>query len=101
MLRCAVRDAHLIPKHQRVDVDFAAFMANDLEMATTILATAGLEVTDRCRSELTTYLAGNPRGKEGRVIYDLRADFELDPDDLYDRFAFYFEAFPHITREVL
>ena len=50
--------------------------------------------------ELTAYLAGNPRGKEGRVVYDLRGDFGLDPDVLYERFAFYFEAFPQITREV-
>ena len=49
LLRAAVRDAHLIPAGQRVDVEFGAFMADDLAMATTILAAAGLEVTDRCR----------------------------------------------------
>ncbi len=100
LLRAAVRDAHLIPDGQRIDVEFSAFMADDLAMAITILTAAGLEVTDRCRSELTTYLAGNPRGKEGRVVYDLRGDFGLDPDTLYERFAFYFEAFPQISREV-
>ena len=47
LLRAAVRDAHLIPDGQRVDVEFGAFMADDLAMATTILTTAGLEVTDR------------------------------------------------------
>ena len=51
-------------------------------------------------SELTTYLAGNPRDKEGRMVYDLRGDFGLDPDDLYQRFAFYFDAFPQVAREV-
>jgi hypothetical protein len=100
LLRAAVRDAHLIPRDRRIDVEFGAFMADDLAMATIILTTAGLEVTERCRSELTTYLAGNPRGKEGRVVYDLRADFGLDPDQLYERFAFYFEAFPQISREI-
>lgn len=100
LLRAAVRDAHLIPTDQRVDVEFGAFMADDLTMAATILTAAGLEVTERCRTELHQYLAGNPRGKKGRVIYDLRGDFGLDPDDLYHRFAFYFEAFPQITREV-
>ncbi len=100
LLRAAVDDVHLIPPGRRVDVEFGAFMADDLAMAVTILTAAGLEITDRCRSELTTYLGGNPRDKEGRVVYDLRADFGLDPDDLYRRFAFYFEAFPQITREV-
>jgi hypothetical protein len=100
LLRAAVDDVHLIPARQRVDVEFSAFMADDLAMAVTILTTAGLEITDRCTSELTAYLAGNPRDKEGRVVYDLRGDFGIDPDDLYRRFAFYFEAFPQVTREV-
>jgi hypothetical protein len=100
LLRTAVRDAHLIPHDQRIDVEFGAFMADDLAMASTILTAAGMQVTERCRSELTTYLAGNPRGKEGRVVYDLRADFGLEPDALYERFDFYFEAFPQIDREV-
>jgi hypothetical protein len=100
LLRAAVRDASHIPVDQRVDVEFGQFMSDDLSMATRILEAAGLEVTDRCRSELTAYLSGNPRGKEGRVLYDLRGHFGLDPDDLYDRFAFYFDAFPQITREI-
>ena len=83
LLRAAVRDVHLIPAGQRVDVEFGGFMADDLAMAVTILDTAGLGVTDRARAELTTYLAGNPRDKEGRMVYDLRGDFGLEPDDLY------------------
>ena len=68
------------PTDQRVDVEFGEFMADDLAMADKILAVAGLEVTDTARSELTAYLAGNPRGKDGRVVYDLRGDFGLEPD---------------------
>ncbi len=34
------------------------------------------------------------------MIYDLRDDFGLEPDQLYERFAFYFEAFPQVAREV-
>ena len=100
LLRAAVRDVHLIPAGQRVDVEFGGFMADDLATAVTILDTAGLGVTDRARAELTTYLAGNPRDKEGRMVYDLRGDFGLEPDDLYRRFAFYFDAFPQVAREV-
>jgi len=100
LLRAAVRDAHLIPSDQRVDVEFGEFMTDDLAMALKILAVAGLGVTEQSRSELTTYLAGNPRGKEGRVIYDLRGDFGLEPADLHERFAFYYEAFPQVRTEV-
>jgi hypothetical protein len=100
LLRAAVRDAHRIPEAQRVDVEFGAFMADDLGTAVRILGTAGIELTDASRTELETYLAGNPRGKDGRVVYDLRRDFGLEPEDLYDRFGFYFDAFPQIRREV-
>ncbi|HMQ24568.1 MAG TPA: sulfotransferase [Acidimicrobiales bacterium] len=100
LLRAGVRDAHLIPEAQRVDVEFGAFMADDLAMAERILATAGLPATDEARAQLAAYVGGNPRGKDGRVVYDLRADFHLEPADLYDRYAFYFEAFPQITPEV-
>jgi hypothetical protein len=100
LLRAAVRDAPLIPAAQRVDVEFGAFMADDLATATAILDVAGLGVTDRARSELSAYLSRNPRGKDGRVVYDLRGDFGLDPAELHDRFAFYYDAFPQVRTEV-
>lgn len=101
LLRAAVRDVHLIPADRRVDVEFGRFMDDDLGTAERILGVAGLDVTDEARARLGAYLAANPRGKDGRVVYDLRGDFGLDPAELYDRFAFYFEAFPEIRREVV
>lgn len=100
LLRAAVRDAHLIPTAQRVDVEFREFMADDLAMGLRIIEQAGLEVTDTARSQLAAYVASNPRGKDGRIVYDLRGDFGLEPAELYERYAFYFDAFPQIRREV-
>ncbi len=100
LLRAAVRDAHLIPAERRIDIEFSEFMTDDLAMATRILGLAGMEVTDQATSELTAYLAGNPRGREGRVMYDLRGDFGLQPAELQERFAFYYEAFPQVRMEV-
>ncbi len=100
LLRAAVRDAGSIPPAQRVDVEFRELMADDVAMAGSILAAAGLDVTDGCRSGLEAYVAANPRGRDGRVVYDLRADFGIEPEELYERYAFYFEAFPQIHREV-
>lgn len=100
LLRAAVRDAHLIADTRRVDIEFGHFMDDDLGAALEILSTAGLEVTATARAQFAEYLAGNPRGKDGKVVYDLRADFDVDPNDLYDRFAFYFDAFPQIVPEV-
>ncbi len=101
LLRAAVRDAHLIPERQRVDVEFREFMADDLAVGLRIIEQSGLEVTDAARDQLASYVASNPRGKDGRIVYDLRADFGLEPDELYERYAFYFDAFPQTQREVL
>jgi hypothetical protein len=100
LLRAAVRDADMIPADQRVDVEFGAFMADDVAMAEQIIATAGMEVTDECHAGLVDHVAANPRGRDGRVVYDLRRDFGLDPAELYERYAFYFDAFPQIRAEV-
>jgi len=100
LLRSAVRDSHLIPEEQRVDVEFGEFMSDDVAMAAHIIEMSGLEITEECRTGLANYVAGNPRGKDGRIVYDLRNDFGLDPAELYERYAFYFEAFPQIRTEV-
>jgi len=75
-------------------------MADDRGMGLRIIEQAGLGVTDTARNQLDAYVASNPRGKEGRIVYDLRADFGLEPDELYERYSFYFDAFPQIDREV-
>lgn len=100
LLRAAVRDVGRIPADRRVDVEFGAFMADDVGMAERIITAAGLEVTPACHDGLVDYVDSNPRGRAGRVVYDLRADFGVDPDALYERYAFYFDAFPQIDREV-
>jgi Sulfotransferase family len=100
LLRTAVDDIALIPPAQRVDVEFGEFMADDLAMACRILDAAGIEVTEATRAELAAYAAGNPRGRGGRVEYDLRADFGLEPAAVRDRFGFYFDAFPQVRPEV-
>lgn len=100
LLRAAIRDTHLIPESQRVDVEFGAFMADELATVTRILDVAGLDVTDDAAGRLEDYLAGNPRGRDGKIVYDLRRDFHLEPAELYERFGFYLDAFPQIVREV-
>jgi hypothetical protein len=100
LLRASVRDLHLIPEDRRVVVEFGSFMADELGTVTRILDVAGVGVPDRTRRQLTDYVAGNPRGKNGRVVYDLRRDFGLEPRQVRERFAFYFEVFPQIRPEV-
>jgi hypothetical protein len=93
LLRACVRDRHLLSDAQSFDCLFQRFMADDLGMVEKIYARAGLRMTTQARAELQAYLDANPRGKHGRVVYDLKADFGVDPSELRERFAFYFERF--------
>jgi hypothetical protein len=69
-------------------------MADDVGTVARIYELAGLPMTAGARAQLDAFMAENARGKFGRVLYDLRADFGVDPDDVRRRFAFYFERFP-------
>jgi hypothetical protein len=100
LLRAAVRDLHLVPPGRRIDVEFDRFMADELGTVARIFDAASIEMTDTARRELAAYVATNPRGKNGRVIYDLRGDFGLDPAAVRERFAFYFDVFPQVRPEV-
>jgi hypothetical protein len=94
LLRACVRDRELLPSDQSIDVLFHEFIADDVAMVQRIYDVAGLPMTAEARKSLGAYMADNPRGKHGRILYDLRGDFGVDPDALRERFDFYFERFP-------
>lgn len=93
LLRACVRDRGLVPDSQSLDVRFHEFMADDVGMVERIYALAGLPMTAEARASLDAYMADHPRGKHGRILYDLKGDFGVDPDALRERFAFYTECF--------
>jgi hypothetical protein len=94
LLRACVRDRERLPAAQAIDVPFHEFMADDVGMVARIYERAGLPVTGEARAALAGFVDENPRGKHGQVVYDLRADFGLEPADVRKRFDFYFERFP-------
>lgn len=94
LLQACVRDRGDVPDAQSIDVPFHEFMADDIGMVRHIYAKAGLPMTEQAAAELQAYIATHPRGKHGRVIYDLKQDFGVDPNELRKRFDFYFSQFP-------
>lgn len=94
LLRACVRDRTVWPVERSIDVLFHEFMSDDMATVEGVHAKAGLEMTEEARRQIGRYLAGHPRGKEGRVIYHLKRDFGVDPAMLRERFKFYFNAFP-------
>ncbi len=94
LLKACVRDRFLAPAERSIDVLFHEFMADDIGMIERIYELADLEMTENARTQLAKYLGDNPRGKHGRIVYDLKADFGIERDELRTRFGFYFDRFP-------
>jgi hypothetical protein len=94
LLRACVQDRAVWPEGQSVDVYFDRFMADDMGTVEGIEAKAGLPMTPAVRAQIDQFLNEHQRGKEGRVIYNLKRDFGADPAELRKRFQFYFDAFP-------
>ncbi|WP_372782605.1 sulfotransferase [Litorivivens sp.] len=94
LLQRCVEDRHLLAENKSIDSLFHEFMADDMGMVEKIYEKAGLELTDKARAQMRSYIDAHPRGKHGSVIYNLREDFGIDPSGLRQRFQFYFEKFP-------
>jgi hypothetical protein len=94
LLETSLRDSPAVPAHQRADVLFHEFMADELSTVERIYETADLAMTDTSRAQMVKYLTDHPRDREGQIIYDLRADFGVEPDEVRSHFGFYFDAFP-------
>ena len=89
-----VHEEIVLPADQSLDVLFHDFMADDIATVERIHAVAYHPMTESARSQLAAYMDANPRGKYGRIRYDLRRDFGIDPQVLRKRIDFYFERFP-------
>jgi hypothetical protein len=94
LLRACVRDRQAVPASRSLDILFHDFMANDMAVISQIYEKAGLDLTETARGQIEQFVRNHPRGKEGRMVYDLQADFGVDPAALRERFKFYFDQFP-------
>jgi hypothetical protein len=94
LLESSVRDRHLVPAPQSVDVMFGEFMGDEMATVERIYRVAGLTMTDEARQQITAYRDTHRRGVDGHVRYDLRADFGVGADEVRRPFDFYFDRFP-------
>jgi len=94
LLDASLRDRHLLPADRTVDVLFHQYMADEMGTVQRVYEAAGIELTDEARAEIEAHRAAHPRGKEGRVVYDLRRDFATTPEEVRSRFGAYLDRFP-------
>lgn len=95
MLHAYLRDMDTVPAGRRLDILFGDVIADDIGTAQRVLEFAGLPATPDSAADMRAYMDSHPRGKDGRVVYDLAGDFSLDVPALRQRFAFYREAFAY------
>jgi hypothetical protein len=94
LLRACVRDRDRVPDAQVIDVTFDSLVSAPMRTVEAIYDRAGLALTEDVREVMARFLADNPRGKHGQIVYDLQRDFGLAPDVVRKRFQFYFDRFP-------
>jgi hypothetical protein len=93
-----VRDRHYLPEGRTEHVYFHDFMADDRGTLASIYERADLPMTTRTIAEIDQYIADHPRGRHGKVLYDLEGDFGISRDSMYAYFGDYMDAFP-VQRE--
>ena len=76
-----------------LDLPFEEFMRDDIGAVKKIYQLAGLVFEKSSEHEFRKYLSSNPRGKYGRVVYNLERDFGVSPIQLQQRFSFYYERY--------
>ena len=82
----------LVPDGQGMDVMFQDFMAADVTMIQRIYDFADQAFAPEVKGAMDSFMAEHPRGKHGRVRYDL-ADFGYDPDERRRALSFYSDRF--------
>jgi len=100
LLDTSLRDRHLLAEDRTVEVFFDEYMADELGTLERVYECAGITLTAEARAEVADYQRAHPRGREGRVAYDLRRDFAVAPDEVRARFVAYLDRFP-VRSEVL
>lgn len=53
-----------------------------------------LVLTDDARATFEQTLGSKTRGRHGQIQYDLRRDFDVEPEAIRERFTFHFDRFP-------
>jgi len=92
MMRAAVDQRDLVPSEQCLDVAFHEFMADDIATIRRIYDLADQPFTGETDAAMTQFMADHPRGKHGRVLYDL-SQFGVDSRERRQALQFYVDAF--------
>jgi hypothetical protein len=94
LLLQSLRDRHVVPAEQAIDVFFDQFLPDQIGTVERIYEFAGLPLTADARRQMGDYLEANAREREATLAFDLREDFGADPAEIRTEFEFYFDRLP-------
>jgi hypothetical protein len=93
LLSACVRDRDLVPSERSIDIAFHHLNGHELELLDELYAKAQVDLTPQVRNAFQQYLDSNPRGRHGKIRYDLQGQFGVSADELRAQFDFYFDRF--------
>ncbi|MEB4209697.1 sulfotransferase [Mycobacterium sp. 94-17] len=93
LLGACVRDRGLVAPERSIDVNFHQLGGNEMRVLESLYRRADVDLPPKVRQRFQRYLDGNPRGKHGRIRYELQRHFGVSADELRSRFGFYFDKF--------
>jgi alkyl sulfatase BDS1-like metallo-beta-lactamase superfamily hydrolase len=93
LLKKGMADRSFVPADRSYDSLFHEFMADTEGKLDQIYRIHGMPRNERSRAEQADFLEAHPRGKGGRVRYDLEGQFGTKPETVRERFGFYLERF--------
>lgn len=93
LLSACVRDRDLVAPERSVDIGFHNLNGNEMPVLADYYQRAGIDIPPKVARRFAAYIDDNRRGAKGRIPYDIRRHFGVDPEELRSRFAFYFDRF--------
>lgn len=93
LLSACVRDRALVPADRSIDISFHHLNGNEMPVLDELYSLAGVDIAPKVAKRFQAYIDSNRRGGKGRIPYDLRGHFGVDPAELRSRFDFYFDRF--------
>ncbi|WP_406813685.1 sulfotransferase family protein [Mycobacterium sp. M23085] len=93
LLSACVRDRELVASERGIDINFHQLNGNEMPVLERLYRCAGVDLPPKVQQRFQHYLDGNPRGKHGRIRYELERHFGASAEDLRSRFGFYFDKF--------
>jgi hypothetical protein len=98
LLQAYLDSRHLVPAEQSMDILFHERIDDEMGFLEKIYELAEFPLTDSAREEIEQARRNRARGfvpwEQGKVVYDLRADFGADPVSIRREFDYYFNALP-------